>query len=159
MCGWAMATYQNGAISCSRLWTWVTWWWSRTLCVYHFFPFFFLLLFLYMFYVAAICDPPCQNSGTCVGFNVCQCSPNYKGSRCEYGNVVMNYSLELGEYLCSCSSLKYSQVSRMCVRSTSSTIPFYLLTYLLACLVYIRRILYLKGWMMMLWWCPPSLQT
>lgn len=78
-------------------------------------------LFICFFVTIAICDPPCQNSGTCVGFNVCQCSQNYKGSRCEYGNVVMNYSLELGEYLC--VLLWSSRVSSVCVL----LLPFYLL--------------------------------
>ncbi|VEN53729.1 unnamed protein product, partial [Callosobruchus maculatus] len=30
------------------------------------------------------CDPPCQNGGNCLSYNVCQCPIDYRGPQCQY---------------------------------------------------------------------------
>ncbi|KAG5675394.1 hypothetical protein PVAND_005302 [Polypedilum vanderplanki] len=31
-----------------------------------------------------VCDSPCLNGGTCLSYNVCQCTANYRGAQCQY---------------------------------------------------------------------------
>lgn len=53
--------------------------------------------------IPAICSPPCQNSGVCLSYNVCQCPQDYRGKQCQYNVEVcspkkMNFN---GAYNCS----------------------------------------------------------
>uniref|UniRef100_T1GA61 EGF-like domain-containing protein n=1 Tax=Megaselia scalaris TaxID=36166 RepID=T1GA61_MEGSC len=68
-----------------------------------------------------ICDPPCQNSGTCVGFNVCQCSQKYKGPRCEYDYKICNITKAgfNGNFRCS-----YDSEQAKCTINCPETINF-----------------------------------
>lgn len=40
------------------------------------------------FAVMPICQPSCENGGSCIGTDMCRCSKGYYGKRCEIG---MNY--------------------------------------------------------------------
>lgn len=35
-------------------------------------------------YIAATCNPPCQNGGICIFHNMCQCQQNFGGKQCQY---------------------------------------------------------------------------
>lgn len=34
--------------------------------------------------VPAVCSPACQNGGSCLSFNVCQCAEQFRGPQCQY---------------------------------------------------------------------------
>ncbi|CAG2200136.1 unnamed protein product [Mytilus edulis] len=39
--------------------------------------------FRYYHHCRSICSPPCQNTGTCVGPNTCDCTAGHSGDRCQ----------------------------------------------------------------------------
>ena len=43
-------------------------------------------------------DDPCINDGTCKN-GVCICSSNFKGKRCEYGNIVEMYLILTNRFI------------------------------------------------------------
>ena len=38
-----------------------------------------------IFYLLAICDPACENGGTCIEPNTCECVDGYSGTQCQTG--------------------------------------------------------------------------
>ena len=43
---------------------------------------------MYLHYILlAICDPACENGGTCTAPNACECLEGYSGDQCEIGMV------------------------------------------------------------------------
>uniref|UniRef100_A0A670Z349 von Willebrand factor D and EGF domains n=1 Tax=Pseudonaja textilis TaxID=8673 RepID=A0A670Z349_PSETE len=38
---------------------------------------------IFLFFYIALCDPLCENGGTCIGHNICSCAYGFVGSRCE----------------------------------------------------------------------------
>ena len=41
----------------------------------------------------AVCEPVCQNGGTCTAPNICDCVDGYSGDRCQTGN---SYIMRVG---------------------------------------------------------------
>lgn len=39
---------------------------------------------LQFFFLLATCTPPCENGGTCLSYNVCQCPQDFRGKQCQY---------------------------------------------------------------------------
>lgn len=39
----------------------------------------------------ATCNPPCQNGGNCLSFNVCQCPQDFRGPQCQYCKINNSY--------------------------------------------------------------------
>ena len=51
-------------------------------------------------FYAAKCSPPCENGGTCLQSNQCQCGETYRGAQCQYGkeNIIEFSSLQLHSF-------------------------------------------------------------
>ena len=44
-----------------------------------------------MFYFTAVCNPICENSGTCTDPDVCDCTAEWTGDTCETRNDLIYY--------------------------------------------------------------------
>jgi hypothetical protein len=57
------------------------------------------ILSVYFFLVSSpeppFCIAKCENGGTCIKHNVCQCKPGYKGATCHIGNLNYLHSTSL----------------------------------------------------------------
>ena len=42
----------------------------------------------------AICDPVCENGGTCIAPNTCECVDGYSGEQCQAGIILHNANYE-----------------------------------------------------------------
>ena len=43
-------------------------------------------------YTLAICDPVCENGGTCTAPDTCVCPPEYSGEQCQRGIFRIDFS-------------------------------------------------------------------
>ncbi|XP_049862899.1 hemocytin [Schistocerca gregaria] len=57
-----------------------------------------------------ICDPPCQNGGSCLTFNVCLCPQDYRGPQCQYlADACTPQNLKFnGQYTCHQSGNRFA---------------------------------------------------
>ena len=46
--------------------------------------------------ITAICDPSCENNGSCLAPNHCSCQQGYSGDRCERSNLLHNICINDG---------------------------------------------------------------
>jgi len=54
-----------------------------------------------MIFNAAICNPQCENGGTCVQPGVCVCESGWTGERCGQGLSYFDCSVQVPYYTCS----------------------------------------------------------
>ncbi|KAF5285691.1 hypothetical protein FQR65_LT13076 [Abscondita terminalis] len=71
-----------------------------------------------------VCDPPCENGGICMSFNVCQCPKEFRGPQCQYSASVckaqkLNFN---GGYNCSGNGDIF-QCSLMCPEGIEFEFP------------------------------------
>ena len=44
-----------------------------------------IILLVFLVYITAICEPTCENEGTCIRPSTCECKDGWMGHRCEEG--------------------------------------------------------------------------